>query len=281
MTVVQISWESLDAGDASSHVARHTRFPRSSPLHTHDFAEVFWVEAGAAVHEVDGTEHRLRGGDVVVVRPEAIHRFRAPSDDFALTNVAFRREILADLHDRYHPESLPPWENSGPLGLTRTAAELARLGELAAVLAASGSTRLDLDRLLIEVLAGGVAARSPGPMPLWLADAFTRWGDDPEALAAGVAGLAAVAGRSQEHVSRTIRKATGRKAIDTVNDIRIERAAVRLRMTDDGIGHVAADVGLANLSHFYRVFRRRFGTTPRRYRLTHRRVIEPSLRSAP
>ena len=36
---------------------------------------------------------------------------------------------------------------------------------------------------------------------------------------------------------------------------------------------LALDCGIGNLSHFYTLFRHETGTTPRRYRLAHRRPV--------
>jgi len=78
-----------------------------------------------------------------------------------------------------------------------------------------------------------------------------------------------VAGRSREHVNRVDRATSGRTATELVNETRLTRAAAELTMTDDPIARIAVARGLPNLSHFYRLFNERFGTTPRRFRLRH------------
>ena len=53
------------------------------------------------------------------------------------------------------------------------------------------------------------------------------------------------------------------------NERRMEYAALMLGSTDTSIENIAHDCGIENLSHFYRLFRARYGVTPRRYRLHH------------
>ncbi len=265
-------------GDGACHVARHSRFPPASPLHRHDFAEVFWVDEGSAIHEVNDTTTWVATGDLVLVRPDDVHRFRSPSAGFTITNVAFRRTVLTDLRRRYYEGRDFPWD-AGPAATVRTTAlQMARLAEVGASLAAGTPNRMQLDRFLLEVLEGTSAAIPTFTgAPAWLGEALAAWREDANAMAAGVGGLAALAGRSREHVSRVVKHSTGLRAIDLLNGLRADAAAARLRMTDEAIARIAVDVGLANLSHFYRVFGRRFGTTPRRYRLEHRTVVVPGV----
>ena len=86
--------------------------------------------------------------------------------------------------------------------------------------------------------------------PPWLGDALARFAADPDALAGGVPGLAALAGRSREHVNRVIRDRTGDTATALVNELRLTGAAAELRMTDRPIVRIATDCGIGNLSHF-------------------------------
>lgn len=273
--MIRLQWDSLVTGGEAFHIARHSRFRRASPFHDHDFAEIFWVEDGRAIHEVAGRLDSVSAGDLVLVHPDDMHCFRSPTPGFTLTNVAFPAQVLSEMQNRYFP-SLPfPWDaptRTTPLRATR----FDRIRELGASLALGPATRLHLDRFLLEVFA---VVEAPVPvettLPSWLAGALENWEKNTEAMSAGVEGLAKLAGRSREHVSRVVRRATGRRAIDVLNHLRVENAAAELRMTEKPIALIAIEVGLPNLSHFYRVFRRELGTTPRRYRAQNRRTVDP------
>lgn len=249
----------------------------STPLHTHDgFAEVFWVEQGTAIHEFGGGDFPLRRGDIVFVCSDDVHRYRAPSRDFQITNLAFPNAVVADLRQRYFHDGPAPWDVDRPRMFHQDDHSMVRLRGLGADLGHGRPSQLHLDRFLLELLTCLESPLPTGaPIAGWLSDALTRWRNDPAAMRDGVSGLAELAGRSREHVSRVVRSSTGQRANDVLNALRMEVAAGRLRMSDAAIAHIAADVGLPNLSHFYEIFRRRFGTTPRKFRISQRRTISP------
>jgi len=247
-------------------------------LHTHDFPEVFWIERGRLTHLVNGKRRLLAEGDVVFVRADDVHTFRPVGDEpFTQVNIALPAETLGFLEQRYFDGDDWAWASGGlPTMYRLDRVRLARLMELAGLLAAGPSTRLALERFLLELLHDLVEPPVASAFPPWLGDALLRFADDPDALARGVPGLAALAGRSREHVNRVIRNSTGGTATALINELRLTRAARELRMTDLPIARIAGDCGIGNLSHFYRLFNARFGVTPRRYRLGQQTLIHGS-----
>jgi len=241
-------------------------------MHTHDFAEVMWVERGAFVHLVNGDRQPLVTGDVVFIRPADVHTFAGTG--FVQVNVAFDPRTLAFLEGRYFPDGRWPW-GSGELPAVHSLdrRQLARITELSRLLAEAVPTRLVLDRFLLEVLQELIEPTASHEVPPWLRDALARLAEDQSALAGGVPALARLAGRSREHVNRVARATTGHTATELVNDVRLTRAAADLTMTDAPIARIAAECGLPNLSHFYRLFNVRFGRTPRQLRLRRRTLL--------
>lgn len=256
---------------AAYHVARVT-LDRSSTPHRHDFPELFWVAAGRGTHLIGDHPLPVEQGDLTLVRPEDVHVLRSSVEEpLTIVNLAFRPATLAFLRDRHFPEGGWPWEE-GEVPEPRRL-DPARLGNLAARLVVGPPTPLLLEHLLLEVLADLTHPLVTSALPSWLEEGLRRLPHHLEALTEGAGGLASLVGRSREHVNRVLRAHTGRTATETVNEIRLGRAALLLRMTDHPITRVAVESGLPNLSYFYRLFRARFGTTPRRYRLAHQSLI--------
>jgi AraC family transcriptional regulator len=79
--------------------------------------------------------------------------------------------------------------------------------------------------------------------------------------------LAAAVYMSPFHFSRLFKLAAGEPPHGYVTRRRIERAKALLAAADLPLVHVAAAVGFQTQGHFTEVFRRRTGTTPRRFRL--------------
>jgi AraC family cel operon transcriptional repressor len=273
-----IDWSVFDdkiGWNAGYRIHRDRLMGRS--LHTHDgFEEMFLVDGGRAVHDLNGRDYPLIAGDLVFVHTTDVHRFRSPSADFALINLSMPVGTMALLHHRYVPDRSTAWMGA-PSRLHHLSSQQAgRLLVIARGLCNGSATQLEIDRFLIEVVAT-VHPRTVATyrFPPWLVESFTRWTDSPAAMAGGVTGLARLACRSREHVSRVIRQSTGKRAVDVLNEVRMKVASDRLQMTNRPISLIAAEVGLPNVSHFYRVFRRTFATTPRRFRADH---LSPGVR---
>lgn len=240
-------------------------------LHTHDFAEILWVEDGSLTHLINGESRLITAGDVVFIRPADAHTFRPVAGGFTTVSLAFPAQTLTFLRRRYFAHTEWPWSLT-PRPRTHRLGPI-QLRRLTDLLAADPSSRLVLERALLELLHE-VAEPAGNTLPSWLLTATSRVAEDPAALVGGVPALARYAGRSREHVNRLLREHTGRTATETVNELRLSQAAKELRMTDHPIARIAADCGLGNLSHFYRLFDRRFGTTPRRYRIKHAALFQ-------
>jgi len=77
-------------------------------------------------------------------------------------------------------------------------------------------------------------------------------------------------GHSLEHVTRQLKKHLHVTATDIVNQARMEYAACQLKMSDAKIIDISLECGYNNMGHFYKLFDKQFGVTPRRYRLKNR-----------
>lgn len=252
---------------------------RPSQLHTHDFPEVFWLETGTGTHWINGQRKRLDTGDLVVVRPEDQHRLEAvDSFGFTLINLAFDPEIRRHLLSRYGAEMSAWLAPIGPLPvrLQLKSPAIFSLRRQVESLARAENSLLALEHFLLGLPSLGEAADS-GQIPAleqpdWLRRACSEV-QRPEIFARGAAGFVRVAGRSAEHVARTTRAVLGLTPSDYVNRVRMDYAARELRFTPKPIAQIALDCGIGNLSHFYAVFKKAQGMTPRSYRIAHQRIV--------
>ena len=48
----------------------------SNPIHSHDFAEVFWIEEGPGTHLIQDQNITLQRGEMVFIRPSDSHALR-------------------------------------------------------------------------------------------------------------------------------------------------------------------------------------------------------------
>jgi transcriptional regulator GlxA family with amidase domain len=71
------------------------------------------------------------------------------------------------------------------------------------------------------------------------------------------------AGMSRRHFSKLFRAQTGKTFLDHLTTLRLDHAAALLRDNRHSIIGAAFSSGYGDLSHFYRLFRARFGQPPR------------------
>jgi AraC-like DNA-binding protein len=81
------------------------------------------------------------------------------------------------------------------------------------------------------------------------------------------AALAARAGVSESTLAEAFRAVTGQGPIDYLIRLRITHARRLLRSTRAKVGEIAAQVGIADVYHFSKLFKKRVGCSPLQYRM--------------
>ena len=68
-------------------------------------------------------------------------------------------------------------------------------------------------------------------------------------------------------LSKEIKKLSGKNYTDLVQEKRLKQAAYLLEHTAMSVMAVGLAVGYDNLSYFHRIFQKKYGMTPRKYRV--------------
>jgi AraC family transcriptional regulator of arabinose operon len=77
-------------------------------------------------------------------------------------------------------------------------------------------------------------------------------------------------------LSRLFKENVGYSIVEALNRMRLDQAALLLEHTDRGPTEVAYDVGFQNYNHFANLFRKRFDTSPRTYKIGKIRSLDLS-----
>ncbi len=78
---------------------------------------------------------------------------------------------------------------------------------------------------------------------------------------------ASLMGYSNAHFMRIFKQETGQTFISFLTEYRLTAATYLLKETDEPVSVIAEQCGFDNLSYFIRTFRRRYGTSPRQFRM--------------
>jgi AraC family transcriptional regulator len=84
-----------------------------------------------------------------------------------------------------------------------------------------------------------------------------------------LASIAAACGLSPSHFARAFRNSTGMPPHAWLNQARVERAKVLLRLRGQSLSDISFECGFVDQSHFTRVFLRQVGVTPGVWRKSH------------
>ena len=240
------------------------------PLHTHTFHEIFWVEQGEGRHLINGKWRPLPPGMLIMIRPEDIHGFSSITDNdpVCFCNFAFKSELWHKLKSEHYArrEAWFDIEEIEPREFQLSVAQIERLRLMAYDLESGSCDTLTSEAFLISVIS--LLSNSLHPrqnMPDWMEFACRHIAERSHFLG-GTAEFARLAGRSAEHVAREVKRVLKKTPTDIVNEARMNYASQQLSTTMLSIVDIAAECGIENLGHFYKIFRRRFGVSPSRYR---------------
>ena len=276
---MQTSFFRLDsyllAGE-SYHFARKTLASGPpSPMHRHEFFELFLIEAGSTRHLINGRSEKIGPGSLCFIRPDDTHAFHTDSAaPCRIFNVMFPAETADHLARRYGGELGQRffWKTGdAPDLLHLQGTQMERAVAALVDLSRCRRSLSIVEQFLLNLMTRVIDQSDPLPeaAPGWLTNACIA-ARSPDVFRAGVPGFVRAAGRGHEHVCRMTRKYLGVSPTTYLTRIRIEHAAQLLSGSDLPIPDIAADCGMENLSHFYRTFRAIYGTTPRHYRKSNR-----------
>jgi AraC family transcriptional regulator, dual regulator of chb operon len=241
-------------------------------MHGHDFAEVFWIREGNGLHQLNGKSLILNENDLVFIRPEDFHEVTVGSTEKCyFLNLALSWHEVQSLSHRYYGGDDSFWRGTHRIGKEQRSL----LDRLVTGLESEGASRLLADHFLLTLLSLLPLQdfdRQIASCPDWLQKACKRLSNQI-LFSRGAGELARQAGKSPEHVARSLKKFTGMTPHQLVKHYRLQYARAMLRTTDQPILGIAMDCGFQSLSHFYRLFNEEVGLPPRAFRMGNRRTL--------
>nr|WP_207718932.1 AraC family transcriptional regulator [Oribacterium sp. oral taxon 102] len=263
----------------------HTRFI-DFPKHSHNYVELVYMFRGQTTHFINGTEVILHSGELLFLSPGATQEIRAAgAEDLAVNFIilpeffdksldmiggesSLIRDFLIDclrtgrqnagyLH--FHVADVLPVQNLMENLIWMLRYDTPNRRRLDAT--TMGLLFLHLLRFTDKLELG--TAHTEQELLLSVFRFLEENYRDGELSA-----LSRTLRLPLCQLSRSIKAGTGKNFTELLQEKRLSRAAYLLRSTDLSITDISLDVGYHNFSYFYRLFRRRFGCSPRRYRLT-------------
>lgn len=276
----------LDAGKMIQ-VRPHTRFVHF-PRHTHNYIEVIYMCSGSTHHVINGEDVVLKKGELLFLSQKATQEiYPAGEEDIAVNFI-----VLPEFF-QYGLNMMEPEENPLRSFLIDC---LRGEHESAGYLHFRVADVLPVQNL-VENLIWTIWNRQPnrrrtnqatmGLLFLQLMNYMdkleTEENDGQQKLVISV--LSYIEGNYRDGeltelaqnlhydvawLSREIKRRTGKTYTELVQARRLSQASFLLTTTGMSVAEVAAAVGYENISYFHRVFQKKYGATPRKYRLSEK-----------
>ncbi len=250
------------------------------PLHWHDEMEIIYVKKGRGTVTIQLQPHPVSAGCIALAPPGTLHAIDGqPGGRMEYENILFSRDLLLSAAGDWCDSaclrplisggaSLPAVLRPGS-ALHRGAAGCLDEADAACSAARPGYPLLVKSALyrLFYTLYAAVGQRLAVPPPeaerVKKALAFVA-AHQSEKLT--VTQAANAAGYSPAHFMRFFKAAVGQTFVEYVTDRRLSAAARALAESETAVRRIAEDGGFESPSYFCRLFRRKYGVSPGRYR---------------
>ena len=261
----------------------HTRFT-AFPNHKHDYIEVCYCCSGSLTHRVNDLEEiTVHAGELLLLNRHAVHAIACCGQQ----DIAVNFLVLPSFFDT----TMPLIGSDNVLGKFLISAVKEKDGDISylyfqvadmpvvqnlvenliySLMGLETSSvreeKLTMALLFLQLLgaSGRMTVRGNSSGENLVVAALGEIDDNP----AG-ASLARVAEKnhvSSAYLSRIIRERTGLSFKEHLMEKRLSRAAELLSETRMSVTEAAAAVGYENTSFFFRIFRKKYGYTPKEYR---------------
>lgn len=255
------------------------------PLHWHDEAELIYVKRGRGTITVDFSSREVCAGTIALILPGQLHAIgQSGQESMEYENIIFHPDLLiSKTDDTGNTDLLLPLltgEHPVPSFHTPDAPYYPSLSACIDANDEISRTNPPGYQLYIKsqlymffyILASQCLSEDPpakahaslGKVKLILKYIETHYMEKIT-----IADIAAKTGISPSHFMRCFRQAMGTTFTAYLNDYRLTIASRLLLVSDAQILAIASECGYDNLSYFNRVFKARFGMTPREYRKLH------------
>jgi len=273
----------LEAGKLIT-IRKHTRFAHF-PAHTHNYVEVVYMCSGSTRHIINGTEVLLNAGELLFLNQNSVQEILpAGEDDIAVNFIILPEFFDYALHMMNAEDTLlrrfvldcMTGENKEANYLHFKVSDVIPVQNLIENLIWTlmyptqnkrSISQATMGLLLLQLIncADSIYADSNSESQklmitvLQYADEHYRDGELSE--------LADMLHYDLYWLSREIKRQTGQNYTDIVQSKRLTQACYLLKTTKRPISDIAAMVGYENVSFFHRIFQKKYGVTPRQYRI--------------
>lgn len=279
-----IESEKFLSKDKMIMVRKHTRFV-DFPLHKHDYIEVNYVYNGELQQTVGGRQITLKKGELLLLNQHIDHEIKACAKEDIVINFIIRPAffdfifsylssenivsdfLLSSLYNNTHNGQYLYFKVSEAADIQDLIGKM--IHEIMYPTAFSESAiKLYMGLFMIELIKNSdkVERKEEASITHYLVVESLKYIEE-HYKEASLYELANQLKQSHYGLSKTIKKATSRTFKELLQERRLEKAKELLHGSDLPIALIVEQVGYDNISYFYRIFKEKYGRTPKEFRM--------------
>ena len=287
-----IESEKFLSKDKMIMVRQHTRFV-DFPLHKHDYIEVNYVYNGELNQTVGGKQITLKKGELLLLNQHIEHEIKACSKEDIVINFIIRPAFFDFIFSFLSSENIVSdflinsLYNNTQNGqfLYFKVADVPAIQDMVGKMIeeimhpstfSESSIKLYMGLFMIELIKNSdkVERKEEASIKHYLIVESLKYIEE-QFKDASLYELANRLKQSHYGLSKTIKKATSHTFKELLQERRLVKAKELLEGTDMSIASIVEQVGYDNISYFYRIFKGKYGQTPKDYRRESEGIKKP------
>ena len=253
------------------------------PLHWHSELEIIVIKKGSGIISVDFQRQTVTSGDIIFILPGRLHSIEQDgTNSMEYENIILQPELLITGEDDLCAERFihPLMNNqlhtetffSPSLPYYAQLSECIRQLDFVCSLKKEGwqlAVKGCLFQFLFLLITNRTVSEKSSPVgekSLEKMKTILKYVEDHYKEHLTIEDMAELTFYSKSHFMKFFKSHMGTGFIDYLNDYRLVMAERLLRSSDNSVLEIAVQNGFDNLSYFNRIFKRKYGTSPGKYR---------------
>ncbi len=227
---------------------------------------IHYVLSGRGYYRLNGTVYRLEAGDAFLIRPDELIYYEADKKNpWTYTWVGFQGVKIKSYLERTSLLSSPVFHYGKDDRIRLCHEKMFEASHLPA------NRELMMNSILYEylfLLASKFPREqlSPREKQIGYVEEVLKYMESNYPQSISIQSLADSLGLNRSYLHRLFKSATGASPQEYLLDLRMEKACVLLRETDLAVSIISLSVGYEDTLYFSRLFRKKKGMSPSRYR---------------
>ncbi|MCR5108824.1 MAG: AraC family transcriptional regulator [Lachnospiraceae bacterium] len=262
-------------------------------FHYHDFCEITCVLSGFGTYYINGTEYRVKTGDIIIFNQVEPHGWVVGGHSMEVLVLTFAPEVVSDPVSSSEDEYLKPFFYLGSHFKNLISSEDHRTVEIYEIMdeiakesrkrekGYEGMIRADILRILTllirhyekEDITLDISLNEKKRAMKRLEQALyyinSRYTEQMS-----LEEVSALAYMSPNYFSSYFRNVTGRKFSEYVTMLRLNHVKEMFMTTDRSVSSIAMECGFRNMSNFYRLYKKHMGPLPERHKAVREKKEE-------